>query len=136
MRFRVHHVAISVRNMQESVHFYKAFGFRPVVHHVDPAGEFEITHLKLGEAFLEVWWYRHHVEAPESAANLETDLPRVGVKHLALQVESLDEAQRLLDEMGIPLTVERRHGNTGVAYLFVRDPSGNLLEILEDNRRL
>jgi glyoxylase I family protein len=122
--------------MQESVRFYETFGFRQVVHYVDPDGEFEITHLKLDTAFLELWWYRDRVAAPESAAELSTDLPRIGVKHLALQVESVDEAKRLVEELGIPLAVQRRDGNTGVAYFFVKDPSGNLLEILEDNRKL
>jgi glyoxylase I family protein len=122
--------------MQESVRFYETFGFRPVVHYADPNGEFEITHLKLDTAFLELWWYKNHSAAPESAAELSTDLPRIGVKHLALQVESVDEAKRLVEELGIPLAVQRRAGNTGVAYFFIKDPSGNLLEILEDNRKL
>jgi catechol 2,3-dioxygenase-like lactoylglutathione lyase family enzyme len=134
MRFQLHHVAISVRDMQESVRFYAAFGFVVVVHYADPSGGFEVAHLKLGDAFLELWWYKDRVAAPESAAHLSTDLPRIGIKHMALRVDSLDEAVHMAEELGIPIAVERREGNTGVTYLFVKDPSGNLLEILEDKR--
>jgi glyoxylase I family protein len=134
MEFRIHHVAISVRDMPEAINFYEGFGFAAAVHYVDPNGDFEVVHMKLGDAFLELWWYRSSVAAPESAANLSTDLPRIGIKHMALQVDSVDDAKRLLEARGIPFAVTRRNGNTGVAYLFIRDPSGNLLEILEDKR--
>lgn len=134
MRCRIHHVAISVRNMQESVDFYRMFGFNVVIHYVDPAGAFELAHMKLEDAFLELWCYTEQVAAPESAAELNTDLPRIGVKHFALEVPSVDEALRHFEHRGIPIEVQRREGNTGVVYFFVKDPSGNLLEVLEDKR--
>ena len=130
----MHHAALSVYAMAESVHFYGLFGFREVVRYREPDGTSEIAHLKLGDAFLELWWYAGHQAAPKSAENLATDLPRIGWKHLALRVESLTDAIRLLEDHQIPLAVPLTSGKTGVTYLFVRDPSGNLLEILEDDR--
>ena len=134
MQFRIHHVAISVLDIQESIKFYEVFGFRTAVHYVEPNGNFEIVHMALGAAFLELWWYRASVAAPESASDLATDLPRIGTKHLALVVESVAEAERFVETHGIAIAVTRKDGNTEVAYFFVKDPSGNLLEILEDKR--
>lgn len=136
LRSRLHHVAISVRDMRESIEFYEYLGFGVALRYVDPEGEFEVAHLKLNQAFLEIWFYRHHVAPPESAGHLDTDLPRIGTKHMALEVSSAHEARRLVAERGIPVEVELREGNTGVTYFFVKDPSGNLVEILEDKRSL
>lgn len=134
--FRFHHVAVSVDDISESILFYGQFGFRPVLEYVDPDGRFEVAHLKLGNAFLEIWKYRQYVAAPQSASKLSTDLPRIGWKHLALQVASLEEVMTMLSARGIPVVVAPRIGNTGVSYLFVKDPSGNLVEFLEDHREL
>ncbi|TCR24000.1 VOC family protein [Streptomyces sp. BK205] len=136
MEFRVHHVAISVLDIQESISFYEIFGFKVVVHYVDPDGAFEIAHLKLGESVLEIFWYREQTPAPESAANLSTDLPRIGVKHFGLQSDSIDEIKALVEERGLAQDVEVRQGKTGITYFFIKDPSGNLLEFVEDKRNL
>lgn len=56
-------------------------------------------------------------------------LPGVGA-HLAIQVEDLQEAKRVLTERGIPFNefIPPPHiGNAPV--LFVRDPDGNVVEL-------
>lgn len=136
MDFSIHHAAISVNNMQDSIMFYEQFGFALALHWKDPAGELEIAHLKLRDNFLEIFWYKDQSPAPETASRLATDLPRVGVKHFALQVESVQEAKRFVEERGIATDVEIREGKTGVTYFFIKDPSGILVEFLEDKRGL
>jgi glyoxylase I family protein len=78
--FTIHHAAISVIDMVESIAFYEKCGFKVVLHWKDPDGELEIVHLKLGANYLEIFWYRRQVPAPETAGSLATDLPRIGVK--------------------------------------------------------
>ena len=56
MDFTIHHAAISVIDMAESVAFYEQFGFRVMVHWKDPGGELEIAHLKLAANYLEIFW--------------------------------------------------------------------------------
>lgn len=134
MDFTIHHAAISAIDMAESVAFYEQFGFRVVVHWEDPDGELEIAHLKLGANYLEIFWYRDQEPAPETAASLVTDLPRIGVKHFALKVDSVDEAKNFVESRGIASNVAVQQGRTGVMYFFIKDPSGILVEFLEDKR--
>ena len=134
MNFTIHHVAISVIDMAESVAFYEQFGFRIVLHWKDLGGELEIAHLKLGANYLEIFWYRDQTSAPETAASLATDLPRIGVKHFALKVDSVYEAKKFIENRSIASNVEVQQGRTGVTYFFIKDPSGILVEFLEDKR--
>ena len=134
MDFTIHHAAISAINMAESVAFYQQFGFGVVTHWKDPDGKLEIAHLKLGGNYLEIFWYRDQKPAPETAGSLETDLPRIGVKHFALEVDSVHEAKKFVENRGIASNVEIQQGRTGVTYFFIKDPSGILVEFLEDKR--
>jgi glyoxylase I family protein len=134
--FSIHHAAISALDMAESVAFYEQFGFTTVLHWQDPDGQMEIAHLKLAGNYLEIFCYRDPVPAPDTAASLATDLPRIGVKHFALKVPSIQEAKSFVEGRGIATDVEIQQGRTGVTYFFVKDPSGILVELVEDERGL
>jgi glyoxylase I family protein len=134
--FSLHHAALSVANLERSESFYGLFGFRPVHRWSAPDGSLTIVHLKLGTALLELFSYRDHRPAPESSRRLETDLPRLGTKHLALGVDDVDQARSFLLEHGIGQVPEPATGRTGVRYFFIQDPDGTLLEVVEDHREL
>lgn len=136
MDFTIHHAAISAIDMAMSVAFYEQFGFKVVSHWNDPDGELEIAHLKLADNYLEIFRYRDQVPAPETAAALATDLPRIGVKHFALGVDSIHEAKTFVEDRDLASNVEIQQGRTGVTYFFIKDPSGILVEIVEDRRGL
>jgi glyoxylase I family protein len=132
--FTIHHVAISATDMTESLAFYEQFGFRVALHWKDPDGELEIAHLKLGENYLEIFWYRDQEPAPDTAGSLATDLPRIGVKHFALMVDSVLEAKSFIENHNISSNIEIQRGRTSVTYFFIKDPSGILVEFIEDKR--
>jgi glyoxylase I family protein len=136
VEFTIHHAAISSINMAESIAFYEQFGFRVARHWKDSDGELEIAHLRLGGNFLEIFSYGEPVPAPESAGSLATDLPRIGVKHFALKVDSVHEAKKFVESHGIASDVKIQQGRTGVTFFFIKDPSAILVEILEDKREL
>lgn len=134
MRFRFHHAAVSVSDLDRSKAFYGELGFEPVMEWVGDGGSPRICHLKLGEALLELFWFAGHRPAPASASRLETDLPRIGCKHFALEVESIEEAGSFVEQRGWADRVDIVEGRTGVRYFFVPDPDGILLEFVEDRR--
>ena len=134
MDFHRHHVALSVADLDAALSFYAIFGFKEVNRYTDPNGKFAIVHLLLDRHMLELFWYAEHQPAPETTAELSTDLPRIGIKHFGLRVDSLEEAMRFVREQGIEPASEISEGKTGVTYFFVKDPSGNFMEISEDNR--
>lgn len=134
MDFSLHHAAISAVDIAASIVFYEQFGFKVVLHWKHPDGEQEIAHLKLGDNYLEIFWHKEQTPAPETAGSLATDLPRIGVKHFALQVNSVHEAKTFVENRGIASDVDIQHGKTGVTYFFITDPSGILVEFVEDKR--
>jgi glyoxylase I family protein len=135
-QFTMHHVAISVEDMNEAVAFYKVFGFNVVSQYSEPDGSLRIAHLALAGLLLEIFWYAEQSPAPRSAGELATDLARVGVKHFAMRVASIEEVRRYLLAAGITPCTETQRGRTGIIYFFVKDPSGNFVELVEDGRSL
>lgn len=131
----VHHLAISVSNLVEAVDFYSNLGFREVRSWHDESGSMSIVHLELNGCFLEVFWYKDHRPAPLEKGDLEVDLRVLGVKHLALRVSNIREALLAFRRLGLAdNSTKITLGRTGINYFFVRDPSGNWLEFVEDSR--
>lgn len=122
MEFRFHHTALSVSDLEASKTFYSQLGFEPAMDWIDPSGSPKISHMALGPVLLELFSFAGCRPAPESADRLETDLPRIGSKHFALQVDSIEEAKRFVESMGWATDVAVVEGKTGVRYFFVSDP--------------
>lgn len=135
MNYRPHHTAISVRNLSKSVDFYTALGYKPVHQYDEDDGSMSIVHLKLGESFLEIFWYRkNESEQPvdyEKANNLED----IGVKHIALWADDIEEALDDLKTRGLAADdTEIKVGRTKVSYFFIQDPDGVWVEFIKDDR--
>ncbi|MDA2933464.1 VOC family protein [Acidobacteria bacterium AH-259-D05] len=134
--FRFHHVSLSVTNINKSVEFYSIFGFRKVHEWCADDGSLQIIHLRLGDSLLELFCFSNPKEPPESTRELETDLPVIGVRHFALQVNSIIDARNRVIEKGYKPCVATKRGRTGIDYFFVKDPDGIFVEIVQDDRKL
>ena len=129
-------MALSVQNLDASVEFYGVFGFESVFDWVSDDKNLSIVHLKQGEILLELFCFKETSAAPTSSLSLATDLPRVGIKHFGLQANDIHEAKKHLQALGLADDIEVIKGRTGIDYFFIKDPSGILVEVVQDERNL
>ncbi len=135
MKYKPHHTAISVRDIDKSVDFYKQFGFEQVHRYDETDNSMSIVHLKLGDYHLELFWYRDNLTAAKLQLKHSDSLKKIGVKHIALQVDDVDAILEGLKSKGVvDDSTEVVHGRTKVHYFFVQDPDGMWVEILKDDR--
>jgi glyoxylase I family protein len=135
----IHHVAISVPDIDRALAFYRdLLGFE-VVQQSGWDGDFaaadraiglegtaaRMAMLKAANAFVELWEYRHPV--PENLVSRPCDL---GYPHMALQVRGMAEEYRRLRDGGMEFVGDPvDFGNSSAIY--GRDPFGNVIELYE-----
>ena len=131
MEFSIHHVAISVSDIQKSFDFYSLFGFKEIASYKDE--NVEIKHLHLNGFILELFSFKDFKK--REILNLWDDLKILGVKHFALKVDNIEEARDFFIKKGIiSKDTQINKGRTGILYFFIKDPDGNFVEIVQDNR--
>ncbi len=128
---RLHHGGISVKDMEQSITFYRdVFGF-DVDTQLDVSDDFSITHMKLGDSYIELFWHRNYRELPAHAQSLDTDLPVIGTKHIAFETDDLEGMYKWLVSQGVEMVGDIRSDNPGYTYFFFKDINGILLEFVQ-----
>ena len=123
------HVALSVMDIETSVTFYQGvFGL---------SVRAEATSRKLETRFVQlqdehgvfVELFQH--ERPHKYAENSMDFRRGGIKHISFEVQNLEEAMRLVIARGGSILREIRPGKTVKRNVFVSDPDGIAIELVE-----
>lgn len=128
---RLHHGGISVKDMNQSIAFYRdVFGFEVDTETI-VSDDFHITHMKLGDSYIELFWVREHRELPEHAQALDTDLAVIGTKHMAFETNDAEAMYTFLISKGVEMVSDLRRDNTDYNYFFFKDPNGILLEFVQ-----
>lgn len=132
-----HHVGVTVTDLDRAVAFYRDVLGLAVLDRFTVSGEAfaravdvegatgSFAHLDAGGARVELVEYS---PAGEAASADRVDQP--GAKHLGVAVEDLDAFYEDLPD-GVETLSEPRTTASGTRILFVRDPEGNLVELLE-----
>lgn len=135
----LHHVALSVRDMDRALAFYRdllgwqlvydrSFGGRRVETITAlPGAMGRSALLRLGSSRLELFQFEQPKPAPKTA---ERAVHQLGLTHLCLKVDDLDDEYRRLSAAGVRFHSEPQDFGSFRA-TYGRDPDGNVFELLE-----
>jgi len=123
---KVHHIAIICSDYKRSLDFYtQVLGMTVIAEHYRTARQSYKTDLALnGQYVIELFSFPsppRRVSRPEAA----------GLRHLAFEVDSLDDAMEELDKLGIAHEDARVDEYTGKRFTFLQDPDSLPIELYE-----
>lgn len=134
----VNHVGLRVTDLERSTRFYEALGFE-AVRRMELPDEATFRLLRLqrpvglravylvnGGFVLELLDFEHHPGGP-----VDRSLADTGLTHLSLGVDDVDEAKALVVAHGGEVLDDSDIGGA----VLVRDPDGQLLELLRTDLR-
>jgi catechol 2,3-dioxygenase-like lactoylglutathione lyase family enzyme len=136
---RIDHVSFTVGDLDCSTAFYGRFGFEPKKRYISAGpdvddgadverADMEIQTLRhsLGGPMLELISYIHH-DASRSAHN-----SRVGAAHICFAVDDVKAAHAALSSDGVKFLSDPHQDEFGTVWVYMRDPDGNAVEIMQD----
>jgi methylmalonyl-CoA/ethylmalonyl-CoA epimerase len=132
MSVRPHHVGISVADLEASIAWYgKYLGFEAEHLAGIPEDEGRVAMLVNEACFrVELFELADAGRLPDGRRHPATDLRTHGIKHVAYEVEGIEAWQDRLLDLGADIVRDLRvHENVKV--IFLRDNTGNLVELVE-----
>lgn len=135
MKTRIHHFAIGVKDLKRSINFYcDILGLSIVEDYNWKDGDYIIDRLSnkvgssgngiiigSGNAFFEL------VEHNNSSKSFELGTPA----HLCIHTEDIEKLCSKLSDNGLPILEKPYDTKLGTFLAWIRDPDGNLVELLE-----
>lgn len=119
------HVAMTVRNMEESLTFYcEQLGFEHAFDVKDPDGKPWIEYVKIApKQYIELFHGgEKKPEEPDKA---------IGLHHFCFVVDSVEETAKQLESKGVTLTVQPKRGLGKNWQCWTVDPDGNRIEFIQ-----
>ena len=132
-----HHVGVTVADLDRAVAFYAETFDLDVVAEFSVDGEAfaegvavegaaaEFAHLDAGDAVIELVAYE-----PAGEAGADPELNRPGATHVGISVDDVESFYEGLAD-GVETLSPPRTTASGTTICFIRDPEGNLIEVLD-----
>ena len=132
MSYKVLHVGISVGNMEEALEWYeKNLDFKKVKDDYIPPLGARICFIQNGDFQIELFKYDDPKPIPADRLTPNTDLQTIGTKHVAFEVPDMKVIKEKFLANGVDIAHEVvMEGNY---VMFVRDNSGVLIELIQNN---
>lgn len=127
----INHFAISVADMEESIRWYnEKFGFTVIDRSEIPGEGVKVAHMQGVGFILEIFCAPHSNPLPPERREPNLDFRTQGNKHISFGVKDGRKTKADMEAMGIDIAFEAEvDGTYGV---FIRDNTGNLIEIFEE----
>ena len=119
------HIALKVRDLEASVGFYEKLGFPEFLRLTEEDGRPWIVYLAFADNLYLELFPGGNDRVPGPAAT--------GTNHICLTVDDIEETERHLARVGIPLTSPRSdtRGLDRNRGMWIEDPDGTRIEIME-----
>jgi catechol 2,3-dioxygenase-like lactoylglutathione lyase family enzyme len=139
---RFDHVSFTVGEIERSVAFYGRFGYEPArrlqAQGIMPAGEATTT-----DTDVDIVWLRRREGGPTLELVRYVDQPterarpnsRIGSAHLCFAVSDVVGSYEELRADGVEFLSAPRQDQFGTGWVYMRDPDGNTVELLQDPPR-
>ena len=123
---KVHHIAIICSDYECSLKFYTdILGLRVVAEHYRADRQSYKTDLAIGNSYVvELFSFP---SPPQRQSHPE----QAGLRHLAFEVDNIEETARQLSEKNIPTEPIRTDEYTGKRFFFIQDPDNQPIELYE-----
>ena len=145
MKLRHVGIVISKETFDETIEFYKMFGF-VFSHGKVESGEYINNFFHMNGLKILTWKMKNEFDDCIELIRLENDTPysgqmgnglrHIGITHIAIQVKNLRETEKKLIKSGVSLVCDIQYIPAGTRsaceVLFCRDPNGVFIELVEE----
>jgi catechol 2,3-dioxygenase-like lactoylglutathione lyase family enzyme len=139
---RIDHLSFTVADLERSLAFYRRLGFEPHKRYLS-AGPDAAEGTGTPGAEIDIGWLRHRAGGPmlellryqNTATRRAAHNSEVGAAHICLDVADVRAAYADLKQDGVTFVSAPHSDRYGVTWVYMRDPDGNVVELIEQPER-